>query len=109
VRQCATASAPRQRLRQRSSTEAIIGGVTGTIGRPETLLLGRYDADGVLRYIGHTRPLTPSQRAEFAGVLRPPRSSRQRATTHPWPRPLPASWLGHLGISPYDVPLTVTD
>jgi len=51
VRQCATASAPRQRLRQRSSTEAIIGGVTGTIGRPETLLLGRYDADGVLRYI----------------------------------------------------------
>jgi integrase len=45
VRQCATASAPRQRLRQRTSTETIIGGVTGTIGREELRALNWEEVD----------------------------------------------------------------
>ena len=85
------------KLRSRNSTEAIIAGVTGTLSRPESLLLGRFDADDVLRYVGRTKPLTPRQRVELAGVLRPPRAGRRRPTTHPWPRPLPGAWLGQLG------------
>jgi hypothetical protein len=37
----------------------------------------------------------PGAAVEFAGVLRPPRAGRLRATTHP--RPLPASWLRRIG------------
>jgi ATP-dependent DNA ligase len=44
------------KVRSRSSTEAIIAGVTGTLSRPESLLLGRFDADDVLRYVGRTKP-----------------------------------------------------
>jgi hypothetical protein len=36
------------------TTQAIIGGVTGTIARPESLLLGRFDRAGRLRYTGRT-------------------------------------------------------
>ena len=35
----------------------MIGGVTGTLRRPQLLLLGRYDADGRLRSVGRTTPL----------------------------------------------------
>lgn len=38
------------KFRTRIVTEAIIGGVTGSISRPETLLLGRYDRRDRLRY-----------------------------------------------------------
>jgi ATP-dependent DNA ligase len=82
------------KLRQRSSTEALIGGVTGTLVQPDTLLLGRRDTAGVLRYVGRTRPITAAQRRELRGLLPRPGAGRQRAAEHPWPRPLPASWIG---------------
>jgi hypothetical protein len=81
------------KLRHRSSTEAIVGGVTGTISKPETLLLARLDARGVLRYIGRTLPLKDLRRTEMRRALRPLGGSRQN-TEPPWPQPLPASWLG---------------
>jgi ATP-dependent DNA ligase len=85
------------KLRHMTSTEAIIDGVTGTFARPETLLLGRRDEQGVSRYVGRTRPLTDMQRRELAGALRPPKISRQKPVHTLWPQPLAASWLGQLG------------
>ncbi|MFG2590290.1 hypothetical protein [Streptomyces sp. NPDC048438] len=34
------------KVRRRNSTEALIGGITGSLHRPQVLLLGRYDANG---------------------------------------------------------------
>ncbi|MET8355125.1 MULTISPECIES: hypothetical protein [unclassified Micromonospora] len=40
----------RQKYRAYHTTEAIIGGVTPSLANPETLLLGRLDEHGRLRY-----------------------------------------------------------
>ncbi|WP_405533742.1 ATP-dependent DNA ligase (plasmid) [Streptomyces avidinii] len=53
------------KLRRRNTTEAIIGAITGTVIRPQLLLLGRRDAYGDLRTIGRTAPL----RAELARLV----------------------------------------
>ena len=45
------------KYKTRLSTLAIIGGVTGNLHRPETLLLGRFDPAGRLRYTGRTGAL----------------------------------------------------
>jgi ATP-dependent DNA ligase len=82
------------KLRPRRSAEAIVGGVTGTLARPETLLLGRRDTAGVLRYVGRTRPVSAMQRDELRGVLHRLGASGRWAAEPPWPRPLPASWIG---------------
>ncbi|MFB9238877.1 ATP-dependent DNA ligase [Plantactinospora siamensis] len=74
------------KYRYRSTTEAVVGGFTGEL---DTLLYGRYDHDGRLRYVGRSGPLAPAQRREIAPLLRP-------AVRHPWPRPLPAAWSGRL-------------
>lgn len=73
------------------TTEAIVGGVTGTIDDPRELLLGRLD-HGRLRYVGRTVPLTLSQRQEAARMLTPADGE------HPWPHPLPAAWIGQLDL-----------
>lgn len=83
------------KFRTRFVTEAIVGGVTGSIDNPETLLLGRFDRRGALRYTGRSHPLTPEQGAELAALLAPPRLPRAGAE-HPWPQPLPASWSSQL-------------
>jgi len=85
-----------KKWRSRHTTEAVVGGLTGTRDRPETLLLGRFSADGRLRVVGRTSRLTDAQAAEIAPLLHPPGAGRQRAR-HPWPQPLPAGWLGHFG------------
>ncbi|KAB1103191.1 ATP-dependent DNA ligase [Micromonospora aurantiaca] len=86
------------KFRTRIVTEAIVGGVTGSIRNPDTLLLGRFDRRGRLRYTGRTHPLTGLQRTELAGLLSPlrPRQHYSAAVVHPWPEPLPASWSGQL-------------
>ncbi|MCW3820212.1 hypothetical protein ONA91_37865 [Micromonospora sp. DR5-3] len=84
------------KFRTRIVTEAIIGGVTGSISSPETLLLGRFDRRGRLRYTGRSHPLTSEQRAALAELLSPPRMPRRGAIAHPWPQALPASWSGQL-------------
>ncbi|MFI5490399.1 ATP-dependent DNA ligase [Micromonospora echinaurantiaca] len=85
------------KYRTRITTEAIVGGVTGSIREPDTLLLGRFDRRGTLRYTGRTHPLNPTQRAELAAILSPVRAlPRRGATVHPWPQPLPPSWSGQL-------------
>ncbi|MEU4476478.1 ATP-dependent DNA ligase [Micromonospora sp. NPDC023966] len=84
------------KFRTRIVTEAIVGGVTGNISSPETVLLGRFDRRGRLRYTGRSHPLTAAQAGELAPLLSPPRLPRPGATAHPWPQPLPASWSGQL-------------
>ncbi len=78
------------KLRARTTTEAIVAGVTGSAREPRTLLLARLDRTGHLRYVGRTAPLAAPSRREIALLLQP-------ATDHPWPVPLPVAWQGRLG------------
>jgi ATP-dependent DNA ligase len=82
------------KYKTRLTTQAIIGGVTGRPQRPETLLLGRFDSAGRLRYTGRTGVVNERQAEELARALQSaPRGSDGRVA-HPWPQPLPASWTG---------------
>ncbi|MFG1952484.1 ATP-dependent DNA ligase [Micromonospora sp. NPDC048830] len=82
------------KFRVRATTEAIIGGVTGSVHDPSTALLGRFDRRGRLRYTGRTGPLATAQRRELAALLSPLTVPSPGAVVHPWPAPLPASWSG---------------
>jgi ATP-dependent DNA ligase len=79
------------KLKSHTSTEAIIGGVTGSLTDPGILLLGRFDAAGRLRYVAQTHPLAASHRREVTGLLAPLALPGGTAE-HPWPQPLPATW-----------------
>ncbi|OJF14506.1 ATP dependent DNA ligase-like protein [Couchioplanes caeruleus] len=78
------------KYKRRVTTEAIVGGVIGTLGGPRALLLGRLDERGQLRYVARTGPLAPTQQQEAAEML------TAAADPHPWPCPLPAAWIGQL-------------
>ncbi|MFD6563087.1 ATP-dependent DNA ligase [Micromonospora profundi] len=86
------------KYRTRITTEAVAGGVSGSLRRPDTVLLGRRDRRGRLRYTGRTHPLSGEQREELGRLLSPLRASQRRGAPvlHPWPEPLPASWSGQL-------------
>ncbi|WP_371606844.1 ATP-dependent DNA ligase (plasmid) [Streptomyces sp. NBC_01213] len=66
------------KVRRRNTTEALIGGVTGTLRRPQVLLLGRYDTTGRLRLVGKTTPLKPGPALDLAGHL------TAAGPHHPW-------------------------
>lgn len=59
------------KIRARVTTEALVGGVTGSLSSPATLLLARYDTAGVLRLTARTTPLSTAQRRDLARRLRP--------------------------------------
>ncbi|TDC80067.1 ATP-dependent DNA ligase [Micromonospora sp. KC606] len=85
------------KFRTRLVTEAIVGGVTGSISNPDTVLLGRFDRRGRLRYTGRTHPVNVEQRVDLAAQLCPlPSAPRRDVVVHPWPQPLPATWSGQL-------------
>jgi hypothetical protein len=75
---------------RRVTTEAIIGGVIGTVDDPRMLLLGRLDDRGRLRYVARTVPLTLSQQQETGPMLTAADDAQPR------PQPLPAAWSGQL-------------
>ncbi|BCB74500.1 ATP-dependent DNA ligase [Phytohabitans flavus] len=83
-----------RKWRARSTTEAIVGGVTGSVSDPATLLLGRYDTNGRLRYVGRSHQLVVVRRRELAPLLARSPQRRRGGIDHPWPQPLPASWSG---------------
>jgi ATP-dependent DNA ligase len=66
------------KVRSRITTEAVLAAVTGPPARPSTLLLGRYDRAGRLRYIGRTAPLAQAARQAVGPHLRP------AGPEHPW-------------------------
>ncbi|MEU3629132.1 ATP-dependent DNA ligase [Streptomyces fradiae] len=66
------------KVRRRNTTEAVVGAVTGSLTRPQILVLSRYDENGALRPVGRTVPLSPDAARQIAGHLRPAPSG------HPW-------------------------
>ena len=91
---------PRRRswwkVRTRTTADAVVGGVIGSLNAPETLLLGLPDGDGRLRVAGRTSALTLPARRELGALLVGP----QRA--HPWPERIPASRFGQFTAEPID-------
>lgn len=69
------------KIRARTTAEALIGGVTGTLSAPQTLVLGRF-VEGRLRIVGRTAALSPAARRQVGELLRP--------GDHSWPDTLPA-------------------
>ncbi|MFE4082903.1 ATP-dependent DNA ligase [Streptomyces sp. YIM B13502] len=66
------------KIRRRDTTEGIVGAITGTLRRSQSLLLGRYDRDGVLRPVARSTQLHPDHARRFADLL------TQAGTSHPW-------------------------
>lgn len=62
----------------RDTEDALVGAFTGSPAAPRTLLLGRYDSTGRLRYIGRSAVLPAAAARSLAPLLMPPR------TDHPW-------------------------
>ncbi|MER5452441.1 hypothetical protein ABT065_43640 [Streptomyces sp. NPDC002764] len=63
----------------RMTADAIVGAVTGPATAPRTLLLGRHDRAGRLRYTGRTTPLTRAASADLGRLLTP-----AAGDPHPW-------------------------
>ncbi|WP_251064895.1 ATP-dependent DNA ligase [Streptomyces sp. ISL-44] len=66
------------KIRRRDTTEAIIGAITGTLTRPQLLILGRHDETGRLRTVGRTVALRPDAARQVAEHL------AAAGPGHPW-------------------------
>ncbi|GGV91003.1 hypothetical protein GCM10010228_80570 [Streptomyces massasporeus] len=67
-----------RKYKVRVTTEAIVGAVTGSLAAPRTVLLGRYDRAGRLRYTGRSTTLSEAVGRALAQLLTPPPDA------HPW-------------------------
>ncbi|MFD8268518.1 ATP-dependent DNA ligase [Streptomyces althioticus] len=67
-----------KKYKVRHTEDAIVGACTGPAAAPRTLLLGRYDTAGRLRYIGRTTTLPQTAGRALAPLLAPARPG------HPW-------------------------
>ncbi|MEV5177408.1 hypothetical protein AB0L10_41665 [Streptomyces flaveolus] len=77
----------RYKIRRRDTTEGVIGGITGTLSRPQSLLLGRADQDGILRPVARSTELHPEAAQHLAELL------VAAGSGHPWEGPrFTASW-----------------
>ncbi|MEU5046672.1 ATP-dependent DNA ligase [Streptomyces griseorubiginosus] len=69
-------------------TWTIVGAVTGPASAPRTLLLGRHDRAGRLRYTGRTAPLARAVSLDLGRLLTP-----AAGEPHPWTgRTFSAGW-----------------
>ena len=71
------------------TTDAIVGAVIGSVGRPEAIIVGRYTTDRQFRIVGRSTPLTEHQAQQLAAAL-----EAVPARQHPWPREIGS---GHFG------------
>lgn len=62
----------------RETTEAIVGAVTGPVSSPRGLLLGRFDDEGRLQYVGRTTTLARTTGNAIGSHLTPGEPG------HPW-------------------------
>ncbi|MFI5706536.1 ATP-dependent DNA ligase [Kribbella sp. NPDC051620] len=69
----------------RDTVEAIVGAVTGSLQRPEVLVVGRYRGK-VLEMVGRTAKLTDTQSATIGKLLKP------AGARHPWPDEISTHW-----------------
>jgi ATP-dependent DNA ligase len=79
-----------QKIRTRTTAEAVVGGVLGPRERPDVLNVGCRDAQGRLRMCGRTTTLSAAAKTSLADILEP------AGPAHPWPATIPASRLGAL-------------
>jgi ATP-dependent DNA ligase len=84
------------KVKTRSTVEAIVGGVTGSLSAPGALLLGRFNQQGRLRYLGMTHPVGQAGAELGSAFERYVAQQRGGVVPHPWPQPLPAAWTGQL-------------
>ncbi|MFI1312390.1 ATP-dependent DNA ligase [Streptomyces albidoflavus] len=66
------------KVRARESTEGVVGAVTGPVSAPDTLLLGRWDAEARFRMVARTTPLSATARREVGARL------TEAGDDHPW-------------------------
>ncbi|MFB8026832.1 MULTISPECIES: ATP-dependent DNA ligase [unclassified Streptomyces] len=67
-----------RKYRTRESTEALVGAVTGSQSAPSSLLFGRYDGTGRLRFVGRSTVLSAATSREVGTRLAPAQGQ------HPW-------------------------
>lgn len=77
------------KVKRRSHHDAVVGAVIGPVSRPEAIIAGRYTADGQLRVVGRSGPLSAQHVDELARAL-----TEVRAEDHPWPTEISS---GHFG------------
>jgi ATP-dependent DNA ligase len=70
-----------RKYRMRDTTEAVIGAVAGSLTAPTTVLFGRYDETGLLRFVGRSTALDRRMQADLATRL------TKAAPDHPWHGP----------------------
>ena len=75
------------KVKSRETTEVIVGAVTGTLKRPDTVVAGLV-RDGELQIVGKTTALSTAQATQLAKALTPAGSS------HPWPDEVSSSRFG---------------
>lgn len=75
------------KVKSRETTEVIIGAVTGSLERPDSIVVGLL-ANGVLTIVGKSTPLSTSQARSLAAVLTP------AGDDHPWPDEISSSRFG---------------
>ncbi|MER6684625.1 ATP-dependent DNA ligase [Streptomyces olivaceoviridis] len=89
------------KVRRRNTTEAIVGAITGTLHRPQTLVLGRLDQNGTLRPVGRSTHVAPGAARQLAEQLTP------AGPGHPWEGVrFTSSWGSR---TPLDVVLVTAD
>jgi ATP-dependent DNA ligase len=69
----------------RDTVEAIVGAVTGSLKRPEVLVVGRYRGKE-LEMVGRTVKLTEAQSTAIGKLLKP------AGVRHPWPDQISTHW-----------------
>lgn len=84
------------KVKNRETTEVIVGGVIGPIDAPRQVVAARF-RDGELVMVGRSTALDTTQSAQLAAVLVP------AGLGHPWPTTIGA---GRFGNGRDDVPLT---
>ncbi|WP_327335680.1 ATP-dependent DNA ligase [Streptomyces sp. NBC_01324] len=67
-----------RKYRTRESTEALVGAVAGTRSAPSSLLLGRYDTNGQLMFVGRSTVLSAATSRKVGAQLTPAQEQ------HPW-------------------------
>ncbi|MEV8597624.1 ATP-dependent DNA ligase [Streptomyces sp. NPDC052012] len=85
------------KVRAHVTSEAMVGGITGSLAAPQTLLLARYNAGGDLRLVARTTPLSTASRRDLAHRL------TAAGPEHPWHgRRFSAGWgaAGELDYHP---------
>ncbi|MEV6810064.1 ATP-dependent DNA ligase [Streptomyces sp. NPDC051132] len=66
-----------RKYKTRETTEAVVGAIAGSLAAPRTLL-GRYDDEGRLQYVGRTTTLAKTAGTAVAGML------HRASHGHPW-------------------------